>query len=437
MLGLALLKKRAGIRPAILVGAVTIAVGVGWLFTRDGGGTDGPFPFPVEAAVPDAAIDAPGIDAPIDAPPVLDPNAVWVTHTIVSHALCQGADGTNLGDFDNDGDTDVVTACEQGNAIWVARNDGAGSFTTFALPSPLPGTGAVSGPEDARFGDVDGDGLKDIVIAESAGLRVRWFKNNGGVGQAGWNTPITVQNGTYRFMHAAVHSPGVIFTGSYSTGAEVARYTASAPYTTWTRTQMSSANWVKGLEIHGNDLLIWDYLGSLRGVRWIKNATTTPIVENALGCVISGLNCFGEAYTLRGAKVGNMIATAIGTPDGLSPGSTFKIIGGATATFPSDFGRAQAVNLCDVDGDGVLDMMVTASHSNIPADDITEPPSALSSVAWLKGPDFTQRGEASGTLGIKHDNVECMDVDGDGDADLVTTEEKSIGLLWLENPRIP
>lgn len=443
-------------RLKLLIGALVV-VGSTWVFTRPDG-TTVVIPFPVDAAV-DSSIDSPSIDAPPDAAAgTIDPFTPWVQSTIASHATCDGADGTNVGDFNGDGKSDIVTACEQGNKIVVARRTGtcaAGQPVTYdviVLPAPAAGQGSVIGPEDARFGDIDNDGDLDVVIAESASAKLRWFKNNGSGGASPFDQPVKIGEGTQcdnsgtpvicRYMHGLVYAPGVVFAGSYSTGAEVSRFncndTPCTTASTWTHTKLSAANWVKGLEVHtgpgsvaptDDDLLVWDYLGPLKGVRWINDAT--------VGTGTLGTRLTSDSYTLRGTRKSSTIAYAVGTSDGLSAGTTFAIVGGATATYPSGFGRAQAVNLCDLDGDGNADMVVTASHANDPVDDITEPPSAVASVMWIKGPGFTVAGEISGVLGIKHDNAECVDVDCDGDLDIVTTEEKSLGLIWYENPRIP
>jgi hypothetical protein len=61
----------------------------------------------------------------------------------------------------------------------------------------------------------------------------------------------------------------------------------------------------------------------------------------------------------------------------------------------------------------------------------------LSGVVWLTyGPDGTwRRGEISGAPGTKFDNVELEDVDGDGDLDVVTSEQiEQVGVVWYENP---
>ncbi len=46
--------------------------------------------------------------------------------------------------------------------------------------------------------------------------------------------------------------------------------------------------------------------------------------------------------------------------------------------------------------------------------------------------------EVSGPVGIKYDRIELLDLDGDGDLDVLTCEErhegKGLGVFWYENP---
>ena len=44
----------------------------------------------------------------------------------------------------------------------------------------------------------------------------------------------------------------------------------------------------------------------------------------------------------------------------------------------------------------------------------------------------------SGAQGQKYDRTELVDLDGDGDLDILTTEEvEDLGVIWFENPLLP
>ncbi|MEQ9439815.1 MAG: FG-GAP-like repeat-containing protein [Cyclobacteriaceae bacterium] len=85
-------------------------------------------------------------------------------------------------DFDNDGDQDVLTFepapvpddCCGGGTYYLVYNDGAGNFTDEARIY----TDEVVW-ENIRTGDLDGDGLEDIIIYRFEDQEVRWLRNNG------------------------------------------------------------------------------------------------------------------------------------------------------------------------------------------------------------------------------------------------------------------
>ena len=58
---------------------------------------------------------------------------------------------------------------------------------------------------------------------------------------------------------------------------------------------------------------------------------------------------------------------------------------------------------------------------------------------WLRRDPLTAAGwrdlEISGPLGVKYDRVELLDLDDDGDLDVLTCEEAdNLGVIWYENP---
>jgi hypothetical protein len=79
-------------------------------------------------------------------------------------AFNQDSNGVCVGDTDNDGDQDLyVVAAGHRNLFF--RNNGNGTFTNTTMFSKLPGYGRNA--SGCAMGDVNGDGLLDIVVANT------------------------------------------------------------------------------------------------------------------------------------------------------------------------------------------------------------------------------------------------------------------------------
>jgi hypothetical protein len=103
---------------------------------------------------------------------------------------------------------------------------------------------------------------------------------------------------------------------------------------------------------------------------------------------------------------------------------------------PDAVGKAKSVKAGDMDGDGKLDIVLTT---------YPEENDGHEGVAWFsfkENPFETswQRHHLGGMKGKKFDRAELIDIDGDGDLDVMTCEENygtdswGIGVIWYENP---
>lgn len=103
-------------------------------------------------------------------------------------------------------------------------------------------------------------------------------------------------------------------------------------------------------------------------------------------------------------------------------------------TFPKYVSKPKSVVVGDIDNDGKPDLV----HSFEKAKGEKE------GIYWLsyknKPTDSDwQWHSISGSKGIKYDKIELVDLDGDGDLDVLTCEEnygldsKGLGVIWYEN----
>jgi hypothetical protein len=80
--------------------------------------------------------------------------------------------------------------------------------------------------------------------------------------------------------------------------------------------------------------------------------------------------------------------------------------------------------------DGVVDLV----HSTEP-----NPAPRRPGISWLEGPLMQGKEPAvhpiSDLAGSKFDLLQLIDIDRDGDLDVITCEEReNLGLIWYENP---
>ena len=102
-------------------------------------------------------------------------NAQIVFHPAVNYPVGDKPEAGILFDYDDDGRLDLVVTTEAPDKIEFLRNLGAG---TFGPPTALL-TGNATSPEGLAVGDFDGDGDRDLVVAQFSANSVRLVLNDG------------------------------------------------------------------------------------------------------------------------------------------------------------------------------------------------------------------------------------------------------------------
>lgn len=403
----------------------------------------------------------------------------WAIHQIVAGVSGagnpDGADGVDMADFDGDGRLDVVTGHEQGLRVTLSFNPGPVSgavespWPTVTLPNVNMGSS-----EDAIACDVDKDGTMDIVSASETGaLLVDVFfgpapptTRSAMLNQANWTRASLSNSAGNRSMKAGcgdLDGDGdieIVVGGKDANGvaSSLGYYSSTTPRTaaSWTYTSLVPVGWVMQMYVidfdadTDLDIVYSDKVsiddpapdGSKRGLRWLRNDGGLSFSEHQI--LLEGDH---KWFSLFDADADGDLDIADCRSSGVLNESNILINTGAGLTWtkipvtqPSGVGQCQQALVSDVDLDGKPDLSFTYSNAQ-----------ALSALVWLRQsatmlvPAFA-RGEIAGVLDAdsdtKMDNGWWADVDGDGDMDLVTTEQHipagtgpGLGIIYAENPR--
>jgi hypothetical protein len=311
---------------------------------------------------------------------VVEPLAVGPGPFGPARLLTSGASGArsvSAADIDGDGDLDVLAASELDDSIsWFENTDGFGSFG----PAQVITASAISAT-DVQGVDVDGDGDVDVLTASAGDSTIAWHENLDGLGTFGARQLIT----TNAFLAFAVDAADL--DGD------------AAP-------DVLSASWL-------DNKLAWyentDGLGAFGPQTIISTAAANPVSVFA-----SDLDGDGDADVLSASQLDGRIAWYENT-DGLG---SF----GPQRTITTTAVLAWQVTAADIDGDGDADVLSASELDD--------------RIAWYENTD------GLGTFGAPNDitntadgatSVHACDLDGDGDADVLSASGADATVAWYEN----
>jgi hypothetical protein len=327
-------------------------------------------------------------------------------------------------------------------------------------PWPAVTAGKSADVEDAVLADMDRDGAWDVVSScegRTRSLLIHWAPTDAKnyLDSQAWKTvPLPSAQQRMAWMYCVPrqvdgrHGLDLI-AGGIGDRAEIGWFEAPADareLDDWKWHSLSAAGWIMSLEpldMDGDrdeDILLTDRKGPLRGCRWLENpGPGEPQKQHWQNHFIGGRDretMFLTVHDIDGDGRPEII-TAV------KPQTLVCLKRGATATaswketqiaMPANSGNAKGIACGDLDGDGRVDLVFSCEGAA----------GELSGVMWLQQtgessqPAWTPR-EISGPPGIKFDRIELLDLDGDGDLDVLTCEEQEnrtgIGVFWYENPR--
>lgn len=375
----------------------------------------------------------------------------WVRHTIDDSS--RGADGVRLADLNHDGLLDVVTGWEEGGVIRVYLNPGPARAKDKWPAVTVGKSGSV---EDAVPVDLDGDGVLDVVSSSEGKVRsisVHWGPKlkSEYLNSAAWKTEVlpASQNRMMWMFCLPLQVDGKhgidLIAGGKGPGAQIGWFEAPPDpraLSGWTWHPLREAGWIMSLvpaDMDGDDdldIVITDRKDARSGCYWLENpglgkGQTQLWREHLIGGAgrqvmflkLADLDRDGLQDVLVAMRPNQILYLRRKSRDGKN-WQTHPI------ELPERSGGAKAVTVGDIDRDGKPDLVFTCEQATHP----------LSGVMWLSYRDSVTNGtwqahEISGADGIKHDLIELLDLDGDGDLDAISCEEtKNLGVFWYENP---
>ncbi len=380
--------------------------------------------------------------------------AAWPRHTIDDSS--RGADGTRLADVNGDGRPDIVTGWEEGGITRVYLNPGPEKAKG---KWPAVTVGKTPNVEDAVFVDLDGDGATDVVTCcegRTRTLFVHWAPKvpDRYLDPDAWTTEaVPASKGRMMWMFAVPvqldgkHGDDLV-AGGKGAGAAVGWFRSPANprnLADWTWHPLQKVGWVMSIRLEaidtdGNlDILVSDRKGPTRGVFWLRNPGPDADLTRAEAWKRHNIGGAGREVMFlttadpdRDRREDVFVATKPRdilylrqTTRGGREWKTYPI------RLPETAGTAKAVAVGDIDGDGRKDLLFSCEHA-------TPPRSGVMWLSYAKSPTETawQAHDVSGPEGVKFDLVVPRDLDGDGDQDILTCEERhNLGVIWYENPR--
>ena len=375
----------------------------------------------------------------------------WKMHVIDNTSF--GSDGTKVIDANGDGYEDIICGWEQGNVARLYLNPKQGKEWKY-IEVPAPNV------EDAIVVDIDNDGQKDIItFSEGTHKRITFHwappkeHYNNSQHWKSEDLPCTINTTQWMFgepMDVDQQNGVDIIVAAKNEGAIVG-WLESPPnprdVKAWKLHTIADASWVMTVKIidmdHDGqqDVLVTDRHGHTNGVKWFKfpgydsPKRYQPWQEHLIGMkdedpmfLAVQKNTANGLWEIWVPNLKNELFHFVQTS---TNAKNWKANSIPFPKFSGTIGKSAAIG--DMDGDQQLDLVTTY-------DGAEERLGVMWSSFNEKLQDWSHYN-VSGTQGNKYDFAYLIDMDRDGDLDILTSEENNnsstvagLGVVWYENP---
>lgn len=377
-------------------------------------------------------------------------------HHVIDNSL-SGADGVKLADINNDGRLDIVTGWEEGGITKLYLQP---DKKLIKEKWPVVVVGKTPNVEDAVFADMNNDGKPDVVSCTEGDTKkifVHWNKGLDVLNPENWKQEVLpASDGLMMWMYAEPlqidNRNGVdLIAAGKNENAAIGWFESPANpdhLKDWKWHKIWAVGWVmsiikKDMDNDGDtDIIISDRRGALQGCRWLENpglgvAQKQPWKNHFIGAQnleamfmhMADLNGDGLEDAIVAERTNNTIKICRSSD---KQGIQWKE---QSVQIPASTGNAKSVAVGDINLDGIYDFIVSTETGK----------EIKNGLIWLNGKSLseskTPEWQNISALHIsKYDKVELIDLDKDGDLDVLICEEnfgensKGLGVVWYENP---